>query len=111
MVAGLPALAGARLLEVVIHETTPGFIEATGQPGWAAAASRGSRMELQPLALLRRRGVFETTLRHEYAHFVIELLGRGRTPRWLAEGLAAHVAGEGAMLARLIEVKMDARRA
>jgi stage II sporulation protein D len=100
MVAGLPALAGARLLDVVIHETTPGFIAATGQPGWAAAASRGSRMELQPLALLRRRGVFETTLRHEYAHFVIEFLGRGRAPRWLAEGLAAHVAGEGAMLAR-----------
>ena len=73
-------LAGSRPLEVVIHETTPDFINATGQPGWAAAATRGSRMELQPLALLRRRGVIVPTLRHEYAHFVIELLGRG-TPR------------------------------
>lgn len=93
-------LAGATALEVVIHETTPDFIDATGQPGWAAGASRGSRMELQPLALLRRRGVLTTTLRHEYAHFVIELLGRGKTPRWLTEGLAVHVAGEGAMISR-----------
>ena len=58
-------------------------------------------MELQPLALLRRRGVLQTTLRHEYVHFVVEHLGRGRTPRWLAEGMAIHVAGEGAMFARL----------
>jgi SpoIID/LytB domain protein len=87
-------------LNIFINETTQDFIAATGQPGWAAAASRGSRMELQPLALLRRRGVVVTTLRHEYAHFVIDLLGRGKTPRWLSEGLAIYVAGEGAMLAR-----------
>ena len=98
-IAGL-ALAGEPSLNIIIHETTPDFIAATGQPGWAASATRGSRMELQPLALLRRRGVVITTLRHEYAHFVIELLGRGRTPRWLAEGLAIYVAGEGAMMAR-----------
>ncbi|HVG35446.1 MAG TPA: SpoIID/LytB domain-containing protein [Pyrinomonadaceae bacterium] len=93
-------LTGAGMLNVMISETTAEFIAATGQPGWAAAASQGSRMELQPLALLRRRGVLQTTLRHEYAHFVIELLGRGRTPRWLAEGLAVHLAGEGPMLLR-----------
>jgi stage II sporulation protein D len=98
--AGVSALAAGRPLEVVIHETTPDFIAATGQPGWAAAATRGSRMELQPLALLLRRGVLATTLRHEHAHFVIELLGRGHAPRWLSEGLAVHVAGEGALLSR-----------
>jgi hypothetical protein len=39
-------------------------------------------------------------LRHEYAHAVIEVAGAGRTPRWLAEGLAIMFAGEGPSLER-----------
>lgn len=93
-------LAKPVTLDVILHATTQEFVLATGQPWWAAAVIRGSRIELQPLRVLRRRGVLTTTLRHEYAHAVIEALGRGRTPRWLAEGLAIHIAGESAMLAR-----------
>jgi hypothetical protein len=80
--------------EIVIHATTQDFTAATGQPWWAAGATRGRKTELQPITLLRRRKVLASTLRHEYTHAVIEALGRGRTPRWLAEGLAIHVAGE-----------------
>jgi stage II sporulation protein D len=86
--------------EVVVHATTADFIAATGQGGWAAGATRGRRIELQPLDLLRRRGVLDATLRHEMTHAVIEVLGGGRAPRWMAEGLAIHVAGEGATLPR-----------
>ncbi len=92
--------ANVSAIEVVIHQTTSDFVAATGQPPWAGAATRGRRIELQPLRVLRRRGVLDSTLRHEYAHVVIDALGKGRAPRWLAEGLAAHVAGEGAMLTR-----------
>ena len=101
---GRLAAAGMRpnepgVVELFAHETTADFIAATGQPGWVAAVTRGLRIETQPLGALRRRGALATTLRHEYAHTVIEALGRA--PRWLAEGLAAHVAGEGAALARV----------
>jgi stage II sporulation protein D len=94
----LPALP---VLEIVAHETTGDFVGATGQPAWAAAATRGRHIELQPLATLRKRGVLTTTLRHEYAHAVIDALSRGRAPHWLAEGLAAYAAGEGALLAHV----------
>jgi hypothetical protein len=87
--------------EVVVHATTADFIAATGQSGWASGATRGRRIELQPLDLLRRRGVLNTTLRHEMTHAVIEVLSGGRAPRWMAEGLAIHVAGEAASLQRI----------
>lgn len=85
-------------LEIVIHASTGDFVALTGQPPWAAAVTHDSRIELQPLDVLRRRNVLITTLRHEYTHALIEALGHGRAPRWLAEGLAAHVAVEGARL-------------
>ncbi|HEV2668261.1 MAG TPA: hypothetical protein VG324_25315, partial [Blastocatellia bacterium] len=87
--------------EVVVHATTADFIAATGQGGWAAGATRGRRIELQPLDLLRRRGVLNATLRHEMTHAVIEVLSGGRAPRWMAEGLAIHVAAEAAALPRI----------
>jgi len=96
-----PALG---VLEVTVYETTGDFTGATGKPAWVAATTTGSRhIETQPLATLRKRGVLVPTLRHEYTHAVINSLSRGGrvvAPLWLAEGLAAHVANEGALLMR-----------
>jgi stage II sporulation protein D len=87
--------------EVVIHSSTAEFIEATGHSGWAAGVTRGRKIELQPIELLRRRGILASALRHELAHAGIEVLSGGRSPRWLAEGLAIHFAGEGRSMMRV----------
>src|SRR5262249_2834046 len=49
--------------------------------------------------LLKRRGVLTTTLRHELAHVFIDSIGGNRGPRWLGEGFAIHLAGEGRQFA------------
>jgi hypothetical protein len=82
-------------LEIVVNETTGDFVGRTGMPSWAAAATKGDTIELQPLALLKRRGILETTLRHELVHVLIDTIGGGQTPRWFTEGMAIYVAGEG----------------
>ena len=41
-----------------------------------------------------------TPVCRELAHAAIDVLGRGRTPRWLAEGLAIYLAGEGKFVER-----------
>ncbi|MFS8086465.1 MAG: hypothetical protein ACMG6H_12605, partial [Acidobacteriota bacterium] len=66
----------------------------------AAAATKGNRIELQPVGLLKRRGVLTNTLRHEFAHTVIDAASRNRAPRWLEEGFALYLAGEGAAISR-----------
>jgi stage II sporulation protein D len=87
-------------LEIFVNETTGDFVGRTGQPIWAAAASRGNQIEIQPLETLRRRRILETTLRHELVHTVVDAVSHGRAPRWLAEGLALHLAGEGQLITR-----------
>jgi stage II sporulation protein D len=104
----LPRLEAASLrwaesapVELFVHATTADFIAATGRAGWVAAVTRGRKIEVQPLALLQRRGLLAATLKHEFVHVVIETLSKGQTPRWLAEGLALHYAGEGQSLTRV----------
>ena len=94
------AFAPLPTIDVYIDDTTGDFVGRTGQPWWAAAATRGNRIELQPLAVLKSRGVLATTLRHELAHAFIDAVGHDRAPRWLAEGLALYLAGEGKMISR-----------
>ncbi len=94
------SVGGLPLLEIRFNDSTGNFVGRTGQPWWAAAATKGRSIELQPLAILKRRGVLNTTLKHELAHVLIDVVSRGRAPRWLEEGFAIYLAGEGAMYSR-----------
>jgi hypothetical protein len=87
------------LLEIRINASTGDFTARSGQPWWAAAATKGNRIELQPVGVLKRRGALTTTLRHELAHVVIDAISRNHAPRWLGEGFAIYLAGEGSMFA------------
>jgi hypothetical protein len=82
-------------LDIRLNESTGDFTSRTGQPWWAAAATKGNRIELQPLPILKQRGVLITTLRHELAHVVIDAVSHNHAPRWLSEGFAIQLAGEG----------------
>jgi SpoIID/LytB domain protein len=85
-------VAAPSFLRVTVHPTVESFGRATGRRSWFAGATSGTSIELMPLAVLRKRGVLDRTVRHEVAHAVIdrELAGR---PLWVREGAAAHFSG------------------
>lgn len=87
-------------LEIRLNESTGTFTSRTGQPWWAAAATQGNRIELQPVSILKQRGVLFTTLRHELAHVMIDSVSNKHPPRWLEEGFAIYLAGEGQTISR-----------
>jgi stage II sporulation protein D (peptidoglycan lytic transglycosylase) len=102
-------------VSIRLNESTGDFTSRTGQPWWAAAATKGNRIELQPLGILKQRGVLFTTLRHELAHIMMDSVSNKRAPRWLEEGFALYLAAEGqaisryAARARLAENELEQR--
>ena len=90
---GRPELLPTRT-RVRTWETTAEFIRATRQPGWVAASNDGRVIDLQPLDLLKRKGILDSTLRHELTHLVVRRRRAPEVPRWYEEGLVLYLTGE-----------------
>jgi stage II sporulation protein D len=81
---------GAAKLKVYATVTT--FRDATGEPGWVAASTRGQTIRMQPTDVLRDAGTLENTLRHELLHMLMEEHAKAGTPLWYREGLVLYLA-------------------
>ena len=69
-----------------VYPTIAAFRDATGEPGWVAASTRGNVIRLQPVAALRARGSLDPTILHELLHALIESRANRQTPVWFSEG-------------------------
>ena len=78
-------------IEIRAYPDLDTFRNATAEPGWVAAHTDGLRIHLQPVALLRSRGLLESTLSHELVHLMIESQAAPRLPIWFREGLADYL--------------------
>jgi stage II sporulation protein D len=96
---GDAALARARALlpssvspVVTLYETTELFRQATAEPGWVLASTRGEQVSLQPLDVLARQGGVQQLLLHEFLHVAVEGRAAANAPLWLREGLVEFLA-------------------
>ena len=78
--------------QLKVYPTLDTYRDSTGQPGWIAAFTRGQVIRLQPLAVLEKKSLLESTLRHEFTHLLIEMRARAGTPVWFREGLVLYFA-------------------
>ena len=85
-------LAYSSVARLKVYPTVSAFRDATGEPGWVAASTRGHTIRLQPTDVLRDAGTLESTLRHELLHMLVEEHARAETPRWFREGLVLYLA-------------------
>ena len=69
------------------------FRNATAEPGWVAAHTSGTTIDLQPTAVLQARGVLTQTLRHELLHVAVERQAAPGLPVWFREGLVEYLNG------------------
>jgi hypothetical protein len=78
---------------VVVHPTAGSFTRSTGQSWWTSARTDGTRIDLQPVSVLRERQLLERTIVHEVGHVITAPLLAGRA-EWVKEGAAMFAAGE-----------------
>lgn len=78
-------------IELHVYPDVESFRNATGEPGWVAAYTRGRRIDLQPAATLRSRGALDKTLRHELWHVLVESQAASGLPLWFREGLVEYL--------------------
>lgn len=69
------------------HPTVESYQRATALPWYTAGATRGTTVDLLPPDALIRRGLLESTLRHEAVHALIGAALEG-APVWMQEGVA-----------------------
>ena len=69
---------------VYVYPSVEMFRNATGEPGWVAASTRGNKIRMQPAKVLGTR--VEKILRHEFVHVLLESDAAAQTPLWFAKG-------------------------
>ncbi|HKF20794.1 MAG TPA: SpoIID/LytB domain-containing protein [Candidatus Angelobacter sp.] len=79
-------------VQLRVFPTLDAYRNTTGQPGWIAAYTRGHRISLQPVAVLKDKSILESTLRHEFTHLLVEARAHEGTPLWFREGLVLYFA-------------------
>jgi len=79
-------------VKLKVYATVATFRDATSEPGWIAASTRGRTIRLQPTDVLRDAGTLESTLRHELLHMLVESHAKTGTPLWFREGLVLYLA-------------------
>jgi len=79
-----------------VYATVADFRNATGEPGWIAASTRGRTVQMQPPDVLRESGALDSTIRHELLHMLIESHASPATPQWFREGLVLYLSGPAA---------------
>jgi stage II sporulation protein D len=77
---------------VYVYPSVEIFRDATGEPGWVAASTRGNKIRMQPAKVLDSR--VEKVLRHEFIHLLLETNAAPQTPLWFREGLAMLLGGD-----------------
>jgi stage II sporulation protein D len=78
--------------EAWLMPTTELFRQVTEEPGWVLASTQGTRVFLQPEAVLKRSGNEGDTLLHEFLHVLVESDASPQAPLWLREGIVETLA-------------------
>jgi len=74
----------------------------TGREWWYYSEIKADTMTIQPLYILSKRSLM-LAIPHEYYQWAMSKITNNGAPRWLEEGFASHLSGEGNVLTQQID--------
>jgi len=86
-------------LKIYVYPDMESYRNGTGEPGWVAAHTLGTKIKTQPLTILQQHGGFRPVIRHELLHAIVESAAHPGLPLWFREGLVESLSGDHVHLA------------
>jgi hypothetical protein len=69
-----------------------------GRDFWYYSVIEGDSMKMQPVSVFYARGIDGVAIPHEYYQWAIGKITHNGAPRWIEEGVASYLSGEGEIL-------------
>ena len=100
--------APEELLVIKATVSIEAYKAATGRDWWYYSVIKGDSITFSPIFVLYKRGLSNIAIPHEYYQWSIQKITRYGAPRWLEEGMASYLSGEGKILLdQMYEFKND----
>lgn len=79
---------------IKVSSSTEHFVSETRCTWWRSGITKGDTIIIQPVNILKKKGILKHTLIHEYTHVVVNQSTHSKCPFWFNEGLAVYMSGE-----------------
>ena len=100
--------APSELLVIHISKELKPYKEETGRDWWYYSEMRGDTLIFVPVYTLYKRGISPIAVPHEYYQWAVRKTTQHGSPRWLEEGVASYMSGEGDILLNQVYEFKDA---
>ena len=90
--------APSEFLVIHISKELEPYKEKTGREWWYYSEMRGDTLTFVPVYTLYKRGISSIAVPHEYYQWAVRKTTQHGAPRWLEEGVASYMSGEGEIL-------------
>ena len=90
--------APSEFLVIHISKELEPYKEKTGREWWYYSEMRGDTLTFVPVYTLYKRGISSIAVPHEYYQWAVRKTTQHGAPRWLEEGMASYMSGEGEIL-------------
>ena len=93
--------------EVIFCSSLDDFINKTSTSSNIGAIYKNKKIFLQPIEILKRKGILYNILKHELIHLIFECVNNPNIPKWFNESYAIYFSGDLDRVRKKVKIKFD----